>query len=194
MIKIERPDCPYPKALESRNYKHEKNKTALKNASFDKCMYCESIITDIDFGQVEHFRPKDENKYPHLEFEWGNLGFVCPKCNNSKNNKFDESTPYIDPYKDEPEKHFTFCGPAIKPLKGCERAELSIIDIDLNRTELIERRSSRLDSVDDSISKCYRTKNTTLREKALTELLKEKESNSEYSLMIKVYFNSQQVP
>lgn len=58
MIKLERPDCPYPAALEAGNYKHERNKLALKQASHDKCMYCECKISHIDFAHIEHIKPK----------------------------------------------------------------------------------------------------------------------------------------
>lgn len=192
MIKLTRPDnAPHLLSLTNKtSYKHKYNKGALKKANFDKCMYCESKVTDIDFGQVEHFKPKAKDKYPELEFEWANLGFVCPVCNNTKNDKFDNNTPYIDPYSDNPEEHFTFLGTIIRPKLGCERADLSIIDIDLNRLELIESRKTRLELIENSITACFRTRNPTLKTKALDALKLEQSPNSEYSLMLKHLFNA----
>ena len=72
MIRLVRPTCPHPAALQNGNYKHPRNKQALKDAAFDKCMYCESRISHIDFAHVEHIKPKAEDKYPQLAFAWNN--------------------------------------------------------------------------------------------------------------------------
>ena len=120
------------KALEDGNYKHKTNKEALRQASFDKCMYCESKISHIDFAHVEHIKPKAQGKYLELEFVWENLGYVCPKCNNFKSEKYDESTPYIDPYAENPEEHIFAAGAFVYHRNGSERGELTICDIELN--------------------------------------------------------------
>ncbi|MEE9118515.1 MAG: HNH endonuclease, partial [Calditrichia bacterium] len=62
MIRIERPECPRPIALTNQNYKHPINKDTLRRSSHDKCMYCESKISHIDFAHVEHIKPKAEDK------------------------------------------------------------------------------------------------------------------------------------
>jgi len=56
-----------------------------------KCAYCESKITAIYNGDIEHFRPKGEIKevnptrpgYFWLASEWENLLFACPFCNQT---------------------------------------------------------------------------------------------------------------
>lgn len=56
-----------------------------------KCAYCESKITSIYNGDIEHFRPKGEIKeatptkpgYYWLAAEWENLLFACPFCNQT---------------------------------------------------------------------------------------------------------------
>lgn len=185
MIKLERPKCPYPKALKDGNYKHKTNKEALRQASFDKCMYCESKISHIDFAHVEHIKPKAEDKYPELEFVWENLGYVCPKCNNSKLDKYDEDTPYIDPYSENPEKHILASGAFLYHKNGSERGELTISDIGLNRVDLIEKRHERIQKIIKAITSCYRTRNTTLRDNALDEIKQEMLVDKEYSLIVK---------
>ena len=183
MIKINRPQCPNPTALSNGNYKHLDNKTVLKEAGFDKCMYCESKVSHIYFGDIEHIKPKD--KFSSLEFNWDNLGYVCAKCNNCKLNKFHENTPYINPYDEEPNNYIIALGPFLKQKRGSERGELTILDIDLNRTELIERRKEKIDKLVKSIDVCFRTSNEILKNNALEELKKEAEQDKEYSLCVK---------
>ncbi len=84
MIRLSRPDCPHPDALANSNYKHPKNKQALHDASFGKCMYCESHVSHIDYAHVEHIKPKADGKYPYLKYVWDNLGYSCAICNVNK--------------------------------------------------------------------------------------------------------------
>lgn len=190
MIKISRPICPNPNALVS-NYKHPDNKKVLIDASHGKCMYCESFVTHIDYGDVEHIKPK--SKFPELEFNWENLGFVCGKCNNCKLQKYDEETPYINPYEEDPEEHIIALGSILRHKNGSERGQLSIIDIDLNRIELVEKRQEKLDEISKVIDQCYRTKNDNLRNIALKELTKESNDDKEYSFIVKTLFKLQEI-
>jgi len=185
MIKLSRPTCPYPIALQNSNYKHPINKEALKSANFDKCMYCESKISQVDFAHIEHFKPKAIDKYPELEFVWDNLGYSCPKCNNAKSDSFDENTPYIDPYSEEPAEYFFAAGALLLIKNGSERAEISIRDIELNRPELLEKRLEKITEIQKSINACFRTTNERLREAALNELMHEYSPEKEYSFFVK---------
>ena len=76
-------------------------------------------------------------------------------------------------------------GPFLKQKRGSERGELTILDIELNRTELIERRKEKIDKLVKSIDECFRTSNETLKNNALEELKKEAEQDKEYSLCVK---------
>ena len=61
-----------------------------------KCAYCESKITAIYNGDIEHFRPKGKIKeatpkrpgYFWLASEWDNLLFACPFCNQTNTHEF----------------------------------------------------------------------------------------------------------
>lgn len=61
-----------------------------------KCAYCESKITAIYNGDIEHFRPKGKIKeatpkkpgYFWLASDWDNLLFACPFCNQTNTHKF----------------------------------------------------------------------------------------------------------
>lgn len=184
MIKITRPNCPHPDALANGNYKHHLNKQALKEANSDKCMYCESKISHIDFAHIEHFKPKADDKFPELEFEWTNLGYACPKCNNIKSDKFHNDSPYIDPYSEEPSEYFLAYGTWLFVKRGCERADLSIRDIGLNRPELLEKRLEKITEIQNAITACFRTTNQALRNMALQELRREAEPDKEYSFFV----------
>lgn len=185
MIKINRPICPNPQSLSRGNYKHPDNKEALRSASFDKCIYCESKISHIYYADVEHIKPKE--KFPQLKFSWENLGFVCAKCNGIKKDKFYQETPFINPYEDDPNDHVMFFGAFIKHKRGSERGEITIDEskgIGLNRDELLERRYEKIKLIEKTVDRCFRTSNQQLKESALGELKNEKHQSNEYSLCV----------
>lgn len=58
-------------------YKHDDIKEALIDMFHGKCAYCESDITHIDYGHIEHFKPKGTPAYYELAVEWDNLLLAC---------------------------------------------------------------------------------------------------------------------
>ena len=72
-------------------YSDDSVRKVLLNMFNGKCAYCESKITSIYNGDIEHFRPKGEIKeatptkpgYYWLAAEWENLLFACPFCNQT---------------------------------------------------------------------------------------------------------------
>jgi hypothetical protein len=185
MIRIERPECPCPESLTHSNYGHRDNKDALRKASFDKCMYCESKISHIDYADIEHIKPKADDKYPELKYDWSNLGYSCTRCNTAKGEKYSEETPYINPYEEDPEDFIFSYGAFLFAKMGNERGDLTITDIGLNRAGLIERRKERIEEAVKAVSACFRTRNVTLQQNALEALRKEALPDKEYSLVIK---------
>jgi uncharacterized protein (TIGR02646 family) len=61
-------------------YKHPEVKSALVQLFHGKCAYCESKITAVTYGQIEHFYPK--SLYPKQTFDWQNLLLSCDICND----------------------------------------------------------------------------------------------------------------
>lgn len=181
MRRLYRTACPNPKALRT-NYKHLDNKDALLRASHGKCMYCESQVSHIYFGDVEHIRPKAAGKYPQLEFEWTNLGYCCVRCNNAKKDQFDETCPLVDPYSEEPDTHLLAFGTSVRHKAGSERGALTIATTELNRPELIERRAIRLKQLQDALDACYRTSNDVIRATLLAALNEEGATDKEFSM------------
>ena len=181
MRRLYRPGCPNPAALKT-NYKHPENKDALQSASHGKCMYCESQVAHIYYGDVEHIRPKAVDMYPELKFEWSNLGYCCPRCNGAKNNKFDDKCPLIDPYSEDPDVHLLAFGPVVRHKSGSERGALTILTVDLNRPELIEKRGIRITELQSSIDACYRTSSVAVRDVLLKALEQESDASKEFSM------------
>jgi uncharacterized protein (TIGR02646 family) len=134
-------------------YQHESIKnTLIGNDMFNgKCAYCESFILHIDYGHIEHYRPK--SVYPELTFEWDNLLLACGVCNGKqfKGDKFPmiaNSPAFINPCEDEPSKHFNFMFDE-KLQKAfvygiTNRGERTEKEIGLNRPELIKYRSNQI--------------------------------------------------
>lgn len=77
-------------AINSRSSVWSAAQEALRNASHDKCWYCE-IREDRSDKPVDHFRPKNsvmEDKthpgYTWLAFEWKNFRLSCTYCNSKR--------------------------------------------------------------------------------------------------------------
>jgi hypothetical protein len=73
-------------------YGHASVKASLIDAQHDKCFACESKVTHIAYGDVEHYRPKggyrqsvndplEKPGYYWLAYSWTNLFFSCQLCN-----------------------------------------------------------------------------------------------------------------
>lgn len=138
------------KLIETK-YQHETIKDRLKGEQMfrGKCAFCESFISHIDYGHIEHYRPK--SKFPEYTFEWKNLLLACGVCNGKqfKGDKFpiiDASIPaFINPCNDIPSDHFKFDYDVQTKLAGVygktRRGEITEKELGLNRPELIKYRS-----------------------------------------------------
>lgn len=98
-------------ALAEEKYRHAAVKETLVRMFHGKCAYCESKITHVDYGHIEHFRPK--SLFPDRTFEWTNLFLACGVCNGGefKGDRFPEAAdngPLVNPCDDDPAGHFRF--------------------------------------------------------------------------------------
>ncbi len=87
-------------SFDSGIYGAKSVKNALRNAQYHKCAFCESKVSHIAYGDVEHFRPKAGYRqhpkdpltrpgYFWLAYDWSNLPFCCQLCNQRfKRNHF----------------------------------------------------------------------------------------------------------
>ena len=134
-------------AYRSGKYRHQQIKEALTLETSRKCAYCESKPLHVTYGDVEHVIPKSEQ--PELTFEWSNLTLACDVCNTNKGAKLG----LLDPYNCHPDEEFKFVGPMIFHRSGRAAAELTHIELDLNRMDLLERRRDRLRALHDKFEK-----------------------------------------
>jgi uncharacterized protein (TIGR02646 family) len=155
-------------------YGHESVKTALKTMQHDKCCFCESKISHISYGDVEHFRPKAAYKqskkdtlssagYYWLAYDWNNLLLSCTLCNqrykanlfplldatkrakNHHENITDETPLFINPALQNPENHIDF-HEAIIVAKD-EYGQHTIESLGLNRDALKQQRAGKLELI-----------------------------------------------
>jgi uncharacterized protein (TIGR02646 family) len=136
-------------------YCHSEVKSALVNMFNGKCAYCESKITVVTYGAIEHFFPK--SLYVDLTFEWNNLLLSCDRCNdtNHKGIKFpidrNGDPLLIDPTdgRTNPNTHLEFVWDDVGGLASIygrdQRGKTVETIFDLNgvngRKELIDHRS-----------------------------------------------------
>jgi len=151
--------------FDSGIYGHDSVKQALIEAQRGKCCFCESTITHISYGDVEHFRPKagfiqqdgdsfTKPGYYWLAYEWSNLFLACQICNQRhKKNLFPLTRPanrarshrddvsreravFVHPVDEDPERFITFREFAAIPKNRSTRGKRTIDALELNRQEL----------------------------------------------------------
>jgi hypothetical protein len=169
-------------------YRHTEIKTALKQDSSEKCIYCESKVSAVYFGDVEHMKPKDQ--YPESTFDWANLGYVCALCNNKKSNIFDESVPFINPYTEQPTDFLKAAGAYVFHLPANKRGEITELTLELNRPELIERRKERIDLIRSLADKIATEQNATLKALLINEVKKELADDKPYAMVTRAIFEA----
>ena len=137
------------KAIE--RYRHEGIKNVLVEMFAGKCAYCESKILHIDYGDIEHFKPK--SKYPKEAVKWENLLLSCKRCNSAayKGDKFpsqSEGGLLVNPCDDEPNDHFRFEFDKEMQLAivigKTKRGETSEKIYGLNKPDLLKQRSTQI--------------------------------------------------
>lgn len=121
----------------TRHYQHKEIKKALVDMFHGECAYCESKILHIDYGHIEHHRPKSGPRArTDLVFDWNNLLLACGACNGAehKGDRFPEAHeggPILDPCRDDPADHLEF--------RYDDRARLASVYGTTTRGETTER-------------------------------------------------------
>lgn len=162
--------------FDSSIYGHKEVKEKLKKAQNHKCFLCESRITHISYGDVEHFRPKggfcqtvdekmSETGYYWLAYNWENLFLACQICNQRfKKNLFplentgnrvkshsqdlsNEAPLFINPATENPEEFISFRGVIPFAIEGNQKGEITIKHAGLRREELKENRRELYEKV-----------------------------------------------
>ena len=147
----------------SKVYGHATVKRALIEMQDGKCCFCESPVTHISYGDVEHFRPKKGYRqrqsdplgrpgYFWLAYDWRNLLLSCQICNQRfKGNLFPledeagraqsnglrlaaERPVFVHPVDEDPAAHIGFRQHI--PYGITSRGTSTITGLGLDRTEL----------------------------------------------------------
>jgi hypothetical protein len=148
-------------------YGHPEVKAALIAETNGKCAYCESKLLHIAYGDVEHIVAKALD--PNLAYEWSNLTIACDKCNTAKSDK----EGLLDPYTDDLSSAVEFAGPWIAARVGSDLGNVTVVVLGLNRPELMERRTEKLDALRRQLEVILKTANANRRQLLLDAFLEE---------------------
>lgn len=171
----------------SGSYRKPEIKQKLIEETHGKCAYCESKVSHIYPGDVEHIVPK--SLFPEKIFAWENLTYACYNCNNSKSTYYSTSTPLLNPYLHEPAEHIRAYGSLIFAVDGSIEGDTSITVLKLNRAQLVEKRTERLESLNHLISRWYSESDPDRKALFLKQILEEAEADKEYSFIMKQYIS-----
>lgn len=170
-------------------YKHKSIKSKLIIMFHGKCAYCESRITNVDFGAIDHFMPKAI--FPEEAVNWDNLFLSCNKC-NGRSQKGDawpsevNGGPLVNPTKEEPSDFFDFyfdeksCVTIVKPKNL--RGEISEKIFGLNKITLVQDRNIVIKRL---VALAYYYHSDTRAKELLNEATESKSEYAAFARMVK---------
>ncbi len=199
--------------FDSKIYGHKTVKAALRKAQHDKCCFCESKVTHISYGDVEHFRPKagvkqrtgvpmEKPGYYWLAYEWSNLFFSCQLCNQryketlfplikqgdrakSHNDVINLEKPlFINPTEDV-EKFISFREEVIFAIGDKPRGKATIKALGLDRDELNDMRKDYFDKLELIYELANHKPPMPKSEKAKKHITNSIQNSSQYASMIR---------
>ncbi len=169
-------------------YRDPEVKQHLVVEAYGKCMYCESKITHVYFGDVEHIKPK--SLFPEDRLSIENLGLACALCNNAKGDFWDAATPLLNPYEDNPTVELLAFGYMIVRRPGKDRARVSIEQLGLNRQALLERRKERIELLQPLVDQFSLTPEGAVKKLIQGELTRQAGSDGEYALVVRAFLEA----
>ena len=170
-----------PTRTERSRYNHPDIKQALVKETHGKCAYCESKVRHVSYGDIEHVVPKSSD--PAKWFSWPNLTLACDVCNTNKADAQVDGESFIDPYAVDPEEHYWQLGATMHPKPGCDAAALTERLLDLNRAELVERRTERQAALMRLLDAFARCQEPQLKRLLWEEFVAESEAQNEYAAL-----------
>lgn len=145
------------------------------------CIYCESKVTlSNESSHIEHIRPKAQDMYPELTFEYTNLAVSCNgtcfnlidddsqyNCGHIKDNKYEEEK-FIHPFEIlDIEEYFKYDFDDFKIYptnKNITKSDYMINTLKLNSGRLVKARENTYKSFNKKMKKI---KNTTKRKEVI---------------------------
>lgn len=150
-----------------------------------KCAYCESKVTHIYWGDVEHILAKALHPDQMLNYE--NLTLACSICNVNKSDYDEPMNPLLNPYADDPAFFLVALGPLVWHRPGQPRAETTVTVLQLNRSDLVERREQRLRDISRLADKYATATSEPLKQALASELTKEAAAECEFPYVVRAY-------
>jgi hypothetical protein len=153
-----------------------------------KCIYCESKVTHVYFGDIEHIRPKA--KFPEERLDPENLGLACALCNNAKGEFWDEATPLLNPYADDPGEELIALGFLVTRRPGRNRARITVELLRLNRPALLERRKERIELLQPLADQFMEEPPGPIKDLLRGELCRQAGNDQEYAMIVRAYLKA----
>lgn len=166
-------------------YRHQDIKSAVRQDSHGKCMYCEQ---QVDFGEIDHIQPVSH--CPDQIVDWDNLGLVCKECNTHKNNYYAPAEPLINPYLHDPPRHLHFLGPIVHPLNFDVIGYRTLLRLQLNRAALIQKRANRLTSLLHLVQQWKTYPDPATKEILWQAIVQEAADEKEFAATVRDYLRS----
>ena len=174
-----------PTAALLDSYRYAPLKHHLVAEANGKCIYCESKITHLYYGDIEHIKPKA--LFPRERLTIDNLGLACALCNNAKSDFWDNTHPLLNPYVDSPTDEVLALGFMVARKPGRDRARLTIDKIDLNRPALLERRKERIELLQPLADQYAVAPDGALKDLLRNELCRQAGDDAEYAMVVKAF-------
>jgi hypothetical protein len=166
-------------------YRHPEVKASIVKETFDKCAYCESKITHVYWGDVEHIEPKVS--VPNKRFDYENLTLACAICNNSKGDYYNQQAPILNPYVDEPKEHLVGLGPFVWHRNGSATGQRTIDLLVLNRDALNERRLECLQRLTALVDRYCKEPAGAIKQILAAQIGEETADSAEYALIARSF-------
>lgn len=88
------------------HYRQDDVKERLREMYRGLCCYCEGRVGVVEFGHIEHRKPK--KKFPEHTYNWDNLHLACTRCNVKKGTQYSKKYPILDAVIDQVTQHLTY--------------------------------------------------------------------------------------
>jgi len=126
------------------------------------CCYCERELKNQNY-HIEHFKPKDKNKFPELQLDYDNFLCSCQRntkhrvrlhCGNSKDNWFDDRL-LVSPLDSNCEAKFIYTADGhIKPSDSNDSSAVTTIEkLKLDIDKLVNLRNKAIEPfIDENLN------------------------------------------
>jgi 5-methylcytosine-specific restriction endonuclease McrA len=170
------------------SYRDPELKAHLVAEAYGKCIYCESKITHVYFGDIEHIKPK--SRFPAERLNPENLALACAVCNNAKGEYWEDDATLLNPYSDDPDQELLALGDFVARRPGRNRARLTIGQLKLNRQALLERRRERIELLQPLADQYMLEPAGPIKNLLRAELCEQAGGEGEYAFIVRAFLEA----